>query len=1235
MTFCRPTLLMVTAGGCFAWSAHVSAKDKKAEETPVPIKALLVTGGCSHDYTTRKGIIVQGIRERVNRPIEWMVKHQGDGESDVRIPLFEESAWAAGYDIVVHDYCFPRVREGDYIDRILAPHRAGLPAVLIHGTMLSFPTPDDRWISFTGATIRGHDRVRPLLTEASVLTHPIVKGFHPRIIEREELYRVDSLAPGTSVLIGARPIPTAPGNPAPASHPVAWTNHYGPSGARVFASTLGNELSTLITPEYLDLLARGFLWALNDLSDSTTIDVPPDLSLKGLKIAIPETPLPQVGSNEARLGKASALASADSEGAAPGRAIDGESSTYWESDIPGPASWQVELPEARLVGAIAIIWKEAFPPEYLVEGSKEGRSWRKLAEGTQTKRDSTLSILTINPVELSHLRVSIPSTPPGFIPGIREFAVYSSIEEIPSGLISDQPDMGPGLPFRTVGESDFERKIRLVPGWSIAARIALEPSATPIQLIPTASGKTFLLSESVSPQTGQPEPPAANRSIPPSTPKNCSQDERDHPGKRVNPTHPPEQTVKRANRSVHLLGRPSDGTLTRTLFLDALASGTVVSWDGEWLYTFSGGKLDAYRNLTGTGPANERKRIGTVCSLPKGASPNEVVFSDMHQGVDGWFYVRYHSPRRWEAYDSRGKSVFLPERGTARFRQNGEGFAFWTGAGESGGEVALDDSGFYKIGQVGGHITSARDGRYLWTGIADAAETTIVCLEESSGEPFVPVFWDQIGSPSLFDYLESGRQSVRREAVPEILRRKRNPVSDIERVLSAAPSVNLTSHLLYALTSVNSGSSLKVLGDLCQSPDPALQALAFRHLGDHPLARNHPAFQQITNSTIPAVSVEIVRAILRSDTTMGGMDDLALSFTSHPDHDLAAEARDFLISREASKICFEVLDSPERKTHWRGAFDVLSELKRSTVVEGIVLRLEQTTSSEFRRLGLEALCRLYYRESGQNSSWEGTRIADLFLRGSLRDHRVDRLFLFNTMLHYGIPLPEPGVVADLAKNEIPLEPLAVETLLTTEEPLSPATSTWLADMAKSPNRDEVMRSKAGMILSRTERKGTGVQNSNLVIGNSIGDLAKGVENTLADAGSGQKLFSRLNCDTCHNIHGEGPSSAPDLASSVEGLSTLELIEALIEPSKTVSPGYDIRLFELKSGRQLKGLVEERDSMGVSLRDRAGNPFSIQKEEIRFEWVDPESLMPSGIVNELDLPEFAALIQFLKTLGTDS
>ena len=43
-----------------------AAADEKAAADPKPIKALMICGGCCHDYTNQKKILSEGIAARTN-----------------------------------------------------------------------------------------------------------------------------------------------------------------------------------------------------------------------------------------------------------------------------------------------------------------------------------------------------------------------------------------------------------------------------------------------------------------------------------------------------------------------------------------------------------------------------------------------------------------------------------------------------------------------------------------------------------------------------------------------------------------------------------------------------------------------------------------------------------------------------------------------------------------------------------------------------------------------------------------------------------------------------------------------------------------------------------------------------------------------------------------------------------------------------------------------------------------
>ena len=96
------------------------AQDKK-------LKALLVTGGCCHEYAKQAQILTKGISARID--IEWTIVNQGGTTTNTKIPLYENKDWAKGYDIVIHNECFAGVKDVEWVEGILKPHReGGVPA---------------------------------------------------------------------------------------------------------------------------------------------------------------------------------------------------------------------------------------------------------------------------------------------------------------------------------------------------------------------------------------------------------------------------------------------------------------------------------------------------------------------------------------------------------------------------------------------------------------------------------------------------------------------------------------------------------------------------------------------------------------------------------------------------------------------------------------------------------------------------------------------------------------------------------------------------------------------------------------------------------------------------------------------------------------------------------------------------------------------------------------------------
>src|SRR5688500_7752336 len=156
-----------------------------------PIKALLVIGGCCHDYPAQGKLITEGISARAD--VEWTIAYDPDKGTKHLNPVYEKDDWYKGFDVIVHDECTSDVKDPAVVERILKPHREGLPAVHLHCAMHSyrtegFPDKDIPWFQFTGIATTGHGPQEPIAVTYVDAANPITKGLENWTTINEELY---------------------------------------------------------------------------------------------------------------------------------------------------------------------------------------------------------------------------------------------------------------------------------------------------------------------------------------------------------------------------------------------------------------------------------------------------------------------------------------------------------------------------------------------------------------------------------------------------------------------------------------------------------------------------------------------------------------------------------------------------------------------------------------------------------------------------------------------------------------------------------------------------------------------------------------------------------------------------------------------------------------------------------------------------------------------------------------
>lgn len=250
------TLTLVALLVC-ASHGFAAEKTEKTAKKASPVKALLITGGCCHDYPFQAEKLIAHSKGVAN--IEWTVVNEGGKGTKAQIELYDNPDWAKGYDVVVHNECFANTADEAYIKKITSVHKAGVPAVVIHCAMHTYRASKIMdWREFLGVTSFRHEHKAEYAVTVEDAKHPTMMGF-PKDWKTpsDELYVIDKLWPN------AKSLATSKSERTGKVHPVFWTNQYGK--ARVFGTTYGHSKETFEDKIFLGAVTRGLLWAADKL----------------------------------------------------------------------------------------------------------------------------------------------------------------------------------------------------------------------------------------------------------------------------------------------------------------------------------------------------------------------------------------------------------------------------------------------------------------------------------------------------------------------------------------------------------------------------------------------------------------------------------------------------------------------------------------------------------------------------------------------------------------------------------------------------------------------------------------------------------------------------------------------------------------------------------------------------------------------------------------------------------
>ncbi len=1028
----RKPFLPLAVLACTLLALPRAGTQAKADKSK-PLRALLVCGGCCHDYATQHKLLSAGIQERANVVVD--VVYSTDGGTSPRFPMYETGDWAQGYDVVIHDECAADVKDMPYVENIVNAHKT-VPSVNLHCAMHCYRTGTDLWFKYLGLQSSGHGPQLPIEITFTDKAHPITKTLGDWTTINEELYNNVAILGGKALAKGKQTQPNGKAD----EFVVAWTNET--EGARSFSTTIGHNNETVADDRYLDLVVRGLLWACDKLDDAHLVAYAGDAGKVTVleKIAPPPPKLPEPP-KDATVIVPSASSEETGKDNLAWRAFDGNHDTRWCAGGAGMPQWlQFDFDKAQKVAGVKIVWEsENNAYAHKIEGSLDGKAWTLLSDATANPKSGNTNA-DFPAKEVRFVRITCTGTSAGGWASIREITVKAE------GVKSIAPKMTPEMKKAAAADPYKEQGnvppaiVNLTPAEEAAILGDVKiPEDFEMSLFASAAAANYPVYVAAAP----------NGDLYVSSDGNGSLGRKPHRG-----------------RILRLRDTDQDGRADEVKeFVKDIDSPRGLVWDQDRLYLVHPPHVSVFIDKDGDGVSDESKTLIEGIAFGFKDRPADHTTNGLSLGIDGWLYIAGGDFGFMDAVGTDGRHLQHRGGGVIRFRPDGSNLEIYSdgtrnilevaisplmdifardntndgggwdirfhhfsglenhgyprlymnfndeivqpladyGGGSGCGAVYIDEPGF---GKWNGPLTCDWGTGALWH--QSVAPKGATFAETAKPEAFIrvtrPTDCDVDGmghvylaswkgatfdweGPNVGYIVRVTPKGFKPDAMPDF-----GSLDDTQLVAQLeSPSHRRRLEAQRTLVRRGLGNSAAALASLMSdkakplaSRVTAAYALSLGGkspsalpAGDDPLlpyairAFENAATPDLTASPNPRVRLEATLALTRSGK-LDGNPNLA-TLLGDPDPVVAHTVVRCLAFLEAVAPCLAVLDDSTASDAARaGAARALAMIHAPASVDGLVARLASTTG-EKRQPILAALCRLYHHEgTWKGDSW-GTR----------------------------------------------------------------------------------------------------------------------------------------------------------------------------------------------------------------------------------------------------------------------
>lgn len=137
-----------------------------------------------------------------------------------------------------------------------------------------------------------------------------------------------------------------------------------------------------------------------------------------------------------------------------------------------------------------------------------------------------------------------------------------------------------------------------------------------------------------------------------------------------------------------------------------------------------------------------------------------------------------------------------------------------------------------------------------------------------------------------------------------------------------------------------------------------------------------------------------------------------------------------------------------------------------------------------------------------------------------------------------------------------------------------------------------------------------------------------------DAERGRKVFfelANLQCKNCHQIQAQGTAVGPELTHVGKKLTRPQILENIVDPSKTIESQFISYLLQTSGGQVYTGLLVSKTADEVVLKDAQGKLIRTPAKDVEKLTPQRKSLMPDQLLRDLAPQQAADLLEYLSTL----